>query len=127
MDEIISLRYHHIDRFLRYYYKQQQNLTINPEFPRKYGKNFAKKVILLFEFIASGREGTYILVTDEPDSICKMCRKKNKKSCLESDIYDDSLTYFYLEMEDIGLRKRKYSIRGFLRKMISLYPDCEHV
>ena len=126
MDKIISLRFHHIDRFLRYFYGQQKNVVINPDVPKRYGEEFARKSKDLFEFIASGGTNEdYVLVVSGLDSLCKMCPIK-KKDCSEQDVFYP-WEYLDCEMESMDLTEGDLcSMKEFLGKVKSLYPNEGH-
>jgi hypothetical protein len=103
-EKIISLRPHHIDRFVSYYHKFQ-NIFDNPlSLKANYGNEMVKQLKDLFDFIAS--EGTgeeYILVRNGLDSICDICPIK-----METCSNLDSLSLSNVSgrvMKDLDLRE----------------------
>lgn len=123
-EQIISLRPHHIDRFVEYYH-QFQNIFSNPANLEEYGKNFARELKNLFDFIASGGKGEeYILVKNGLDSICDICTSTRKKKICSNP---DSLSIWNGSgetMQRMDLREGwLYPLKDFLEKVKQLYPD----
>jgi hypothetical protein len=121
-ERIISLRPHHIDRFVSYYHRFQ-NMFDNPlSLEENYGKEMVKRLKDFFDFVASGGTGNeYILVKSGLDSICNMCPKKTEY-CSEPDslsIWNGSGRV----MEELDLREGfLYPLSEFMEKVKKLYP-----
>ncbi|MBI2547134.1 MAG: hypothetical protein HYW23_01670 [Candidatus Aenigmarchaeota archaeon] len=120
-ERIITLRPHHIDRFVSYYYKFQ-NMFDNPHaLEARYGSEMVKQLKTLYGFVASGGTGEeYILVRSGLDSICSMCPIK-RDACSEPDslsVWNGSGKV----IEEMDLRDGfLYSISEFLEKVRQLY------
>lgn len=122
-ERIISLRPHHIDRFVSYYHKFQ-NMFDNPlALEERYGGKMVKQLRDFFDMLASGGTGEeYVVVKNGLDTICSMCPIK-RETC--SDL--DSLSVWNGSgqiMQDMDLREGWiYPLREFLEKVKQLYPN----
>jgi len=131
-ERIIALRPHHIDRFVNWWYKGQQDITEMFNKPsacsskpliQVYGKDFVTKFKVLYELLASGGTGEeYILVRNGLDSICDVCQNK-KEDC--SDL--DSLSLWTGSgqvMEEMDLKEGLlYPLGEFIEKVKALHSS----
>jgi len=112
----IKLRPHHVDRFLDYYFNQQ-----NEGFAREvYGLNFIADVNNLWRELIKTNENLRIKIVASLDSICEMCNKKHD-SCGKKD--DLSVQGYGLLLDYSGLEiGRVYSQEEFLQAVRKVYP-----
>ena len=123
-EKIISLRPHHIDRFVSYYYNRDifdcPGSVSRESISERYGKEFTEKFKELFNFLASGGNGgEYILVRNGLDNLCNICPIK-KKTCSDSDSLSLWNGSGYI-MEEMDLREGfLYPLEEFLEKVKQL-------
>lgn len=121
-ERIITLRPHHIDRFVSYYH-QFTNPFSNSAYLQEYGKDFARTLKDFFDEIASGGTGEeYILVRNGLDAICYECPRK-KETCSDPDSLSLWNGSGHL-MQEMDLREGfLYTLERFLGKVKQLYSD----
>lgn len=126
VERIISLRPHHIDRFVSYYHRFQNMFDNSRELEERYGRKMTKQLKDFFNILVSGGTGEeYILVKSGLDSICSMCPIK-REPCSEPDslsVWNGSGQV----MDDMDLREGfLYLINEFLEKVRQLCPAEIH-
>ncbi len=121
-ERIITLRPHHIDRFVSYFH-QFVNPLSDPAYLQGYGEEFAGKLKDFFDELASGGTGEeYILILNRLDDICDMCPVK-EDTCSDPD----SLSLWNgagKVLQEMDLRTGSlYPLEEFVGKVKQLYPD----
>jgi len=120
-EKIITLRPHHVDRFVSYYHKFQNMFDKPKILEERYKKKMTKQLKDFFDDLALGGTGKeYILIKNGLDSICKMCPIK-KENCSERDSLNKWNGSGQV-MEDMNLKEGfLYTIEEFLEKVNQLY------